>query len=578
MISEKSKSWFDPAALRTNLRFLRLVSWTVTGLAGFLQVWASRYSVSPDGNCYLDIATAYLHRDWHNAVNAYWSPLFSWLLALCISILHPPPYWEATVVHLLNLLGLLVSLLTFEYFLRAFLQTENLFGSEEGESHGLPELAWWALGYGLFVSTSLFVLTASITQPDIWVAALTYLAAGLVLRIHSNAGSWHLFVALGLVLGCAYLTKTFYFPMSFVFLLTAWLAAGNPRKTLKQAALGFLVFLLVAGPWVATLSRAKDRFTFGDVGKLAMIITLSRLQQPLVWQGENGTGIPVHPVRQLLTKPALFEFGTPIGGSYPPVYDQTYWMEGAKLHFTVKGLLLVLRQSAGSMFQFLVDQSEYATGLLLLFFMVRGRSGWAACLRRRWFLWAPPLIACLSYTAVLVEGRYVAPFILLLWLAVFSCMLGCSWRLYRPAAIAILLAMLSFTGLRIAKFSVTDFFAGLAHAQNTDFEIARELHAFGIQPGDKVAGLSRVAEAHWARLAGVKIVAEISTGNEWLFWTASPGVQHKILETVAATGAKAIVTNDSPPSAISAGWTPLGTTGYYALLLPQQPASGNNHN
>jgi len=572
MNSEKRLSWFDPTDLPRALRLIRLLSWIVIGLAGFLQVWASRFTVTSDGNSYLDVAAAYLHRDWHNAINAYWSPLFSWLLAFCMAILHPSPYWESTILHLLNFAALLVSLLCFEFFFRSFLKMGTRLGPSGSEAQGLPELGWWALGYGLFASTSLFVLTVSLSTPDVWVAALTYLAAGFLVRVYSSGGGWHRFAALGFVLGCAYLTKTFYFPMSFVFLLTAWLAAGNRKKALPQAALGVLIFFLVAGPWVVTLSRVKHRFTFGDVGKLAFFIRTVPIAQPYVWQGESGTGIPVHPVRQLLSKPALYEFATPIAGSYPPAYDQTYWLEGANVRFSLKTTLVILRQSAGTIFQFLVDQLEFAMGLVVVFFfLVQGQSGWFASLRQRWFLWVPPLIACLSYSAVLLEGRYVAPFLLLLWIAGFSSLLSLSSRIPRTIAVALLLAMLSLAGLRIAKFAVSDTLAGLSHPPNTDYEVAQGLHNLGIHPGDRIAGLSRVTEAHWARLAGVKIVAEIPLGNELFFWTAPPDLQRKVLDLVAGTGAKAIVTNGSSPSAINAGWTPLGTTGYYVLLLPPQP-------
>jgi hypothetical protein len=146
-------------------------------------------------------------------------------------------------------------------------------------------------------------------------------------------------------------------------------------------------------------------------------------------------------------------------------------------------------------------------------------------------------------------------------------------QLQRPAALALALAILSVTGLRIAKYGISDLLACLAHPQNTDYEIAEGLHNLGIQSGDKVAGFSRVAEAHWARLAGVRIVAEIPRGNEMIFWTAPPDFQRKVLEIVAGTGAKVIVTKDSPFSAINAGWTPLGRTGYYAMRLPPQSAA-----
>src|SRR5467141_871457 len=89
-----------------SLRVLRGVCWTIALAAGFLQTWAARFSMTPDGTCYLDIASAYLRGDWHNAINSYWSPLFSWLLALAIWIFHPAPYWESTLLHLVNFAGI----------------------------------------------------------------------------------------------------------------------------------------------------------------------------------------------------------------------------------------------------------------------------------------------------------------------------------------------------------------------------------------------------------------------------------------------------------------------------------------
>jgi hypothetical protein len=70
--------------------------------AGLLQAWAERFSIEPDGVNYLDISYAYLRHDWHSAINAYWSPLYSWLLALVFGLTHTSLYWEATVLHAVN--------------------------------------------------------------------------------------------------------------------------------------------------------------------------------------------------------------------------------------------------------------------------------------------------------------------------------------------------------------------------------------------------------------------------------------------------------------------------------------------
>src|SRR5712692_2622398 len=111
--------------------------------------------------------------------------------------------------------------------------------------------------------------------------------------------------------------------------------------------------------------------------------------QPFFWQGEDGTGTPSHPVRQLLQKPRLFEFATPISGTYPPAYDLSYWMEGVRPHFSLTGQLRVLRQSAGTFFQIWFAQVEYGVALLALLFLAYGKPGWGLLLRKQAYLWAP---------------------------------------------------------------------------------------------------------------------------------------------------------------------------------------------
>ena len=555
---------------------MRAIIWCVTISAGFLQAWASRFWIEGDGNNYLDVASAYLHGDWGHAVNGYWSPLFSWLLALCLGVFRTNPYWDSTVIHLLDFAGLLLSLFSFEFFFRAFLRLHiQLPASEEAET-ALSELGWWALGYALFLSTSLLLLTVVSTTPDVWVAVLTYLIAGLIVRIAFHRGGWHLFALLGLALGCAYLTKTFYFPMSFVFLLTAWFAARNPRKTFKQAVLGLLAFLLVAGPWIVVLSRAKHRFTFGDVGKVAFARFYDRPWHPFFWQGENGTGIPKHPVRQLMVKPRLFEFATPVGGSYPPSYDSSYWIDGVRPHFRLSALLKVLRQSGGTFFQIWTLQLEYSLAILILFFLLCAKADWLLLLRKQFYLWVPPLIACLNYAIVLVEPRYVAPFLLLLWVAAFDSLLGLKSDVSRRFAQALVLALLVMTGVRIAKYTTSDLASVLSGQENVNWQVAERLRGLGIQPGNKAARLSSTAGAHWARLAGVKIVAEIPHEDENIFWTADPVEKQRVLQVGASTGASFVVTRDPPACAAADGWISLGSTGYYVYRLPSPRRAGSS--
>ncbi|MGA8065804.1 MAG: hypothetical protein WCA47_00630, partial [Terriglobales bacterium] len=43
---------------------------------GLLHAWFGRYAMNRDGMSYLDLGDAFFLRDWPNAVNAYWSPLY----------------------------------------------------------------------------------------------------------------------------------------------------------------------------------------------------------------------------------------------------------------------------------------------------------------------------------------------------------------------------------------------------------------------------------------------------------------------------------------------------------------------
>src|SRR5438132_3866371 len=174
---------------------------------GAAQAWATRFTMNPDGISYLDIGDAYWRGDWHNAINAYWSPLYSWILGLFLKVLKPSPYWEYPVAHLVNFFIYVAALGCFEFFLRNFIRS-RLRSVELARLEGnitLPEWAWWMLGYTLFISASLQLITLRLLTPDLCVAAFVYLGSGLMLKIRVGSASRWAFLLLGVVLGFAYL-------------------------------------------------------------------------------------------------------------------------------------------------------------------------------------------------------------------------------------------------------------------------------------------------------------------------------------------------------------------------------------
>src|SRR5437764_989626 len=140
-----------------NYRKLRICCWSLATALGALDAWAVRSRMNPDGISYLDMGDAYMRGDWRMAINAFWSPLYSWILGAFIKILKPSPAWEYPLVHLVNFLIYVAALACFDFFMRSLIKHRRNTGIVSGthEDHGLPEWALWVLGYSLFVWTSL---------------------------------------------------------------------------------------------------------------------------------------------------------------------------------------------------------------------------------------------------------------------------------------------------------------------------------------------------------------------------------------------------------------------------------------
>src|SRR5689334_8326140 len=147
---EQPQSSGERPANRT-LRFACLV---IAAITGALAAWCSRTTMYPDGISYLDIGDAYWRHDWHNALNAYWSPLYSWILGLFISVIKPSPHWEYPLVHAVNFLIYAWTLVCFEYFLSTLIR-QLVAGVPIVDNGLLPDFFWRVLGYSSFAVTSL---------------------------------------------------------------------------------------------------------------------------------------------------------------------------------------------------------------------------------------------------------------------------------------------------------------------------------------------------------------------------------------------------------------------------------------
>ena len=543
---------------------LRYLLFSIAIGLGFVHAWVGRAVLHDiDGISYLDMGDAYLRGDWTTAVNGLWSPLYALFLGGALRVMKPSASWEFPLVHMVGFAIYVGASLSFDFLwieLGHVLRERST--SQEESRATFPEWAWLLLGYCLFLWVSLQLISVVEETPDMLVAAAVYIASALLLRMSRNHARIGTFFVLGLVLGLGYLAKTILFPLSFVFLAVAAFMTYKRRESLARPLVAVLVFLLTASPLLVVLSRAKGRLTFGDSGRINYIWHVDGVPR-MYWQGDYpGSGIPIHPPRLILAKPAVYEFAAPFAATFPPWYDPSYWYEGMHPHFDLRKQVRALVVGAGIYHGlFLKSGAALVTISLTLLFLggsMRDISG-------RLDVLLPAMAGLGLYALVHVEPRYVGSFILVFWGGVLSQLRlpksELSSRLLRAATLAIV-AIYS-TELCVGALGAAATERDLAAGAQEELQIAQGIRQAGLRPGDRVATVGGMGAMVWARLAKVRIVANLPDDTD--FWFQGDDTRSRTLSAFAATGAKAIVA--ASPSGAKDGWIKIGQTEYYLYAL-----------
>jgi hypothetical protein len=543
---------------------LRICCWLVALALGAAQAWATRFTMNPDGVSYLDIGDAYWRGDWHNAINAYWSPLYSWILGFFLKVLKPSIYWEYPLVHLVNFLIYVGALACFEFFLRAWIEDRKRSGAVTRTVTKLGERGWWTLGYAIFVSCSLVLIGLGAVTPDMCVAAVVYLASALLLRIkRSRVGRMEL-VALGAVLGIGYLAKTVMLPMGFVFLAAAFFPPLSLLQ-LRRVLFPLLIFLVICAPFVIALSLASGHATFGDSGRLTYETYVDGIDQFV-----SVNPLPEHPVHNILSNPPTYEFVSPIGGTYPLWYDPTYWHKGIHPWLNLRGERNVF---LGAIFIQVVvlcsifQQLNFTAGLLVAYVAAPHPR---VCLKeaaRSWRLLLTVTAAFLLYSVVYTETRYLAAYFAILWMVGFSGIRlpasVSSRRLVSGIVVIVTLSTIipvlrSITGLRppIPEYATA----------------AALIRDRGIRSGDAIAVMAKEpfgeGGAFVARLVRARVSAQTIAASSARVATEDP-VDDRAVQAFASAGMKAILADFEIPASKSC-FQRLANTRYSLCLVQKK--------
>ncbi|HWR51592.1 MAG TPA: hypothetical protein VN428_10825 [Bryobacteraceae bacterium] len=551
---------------------------------GAIDAWCRRDIIYSDGISYLEIADAYARGEWGQAINAYWSPFYSWILAAVFSVFRPPLTSELAWLHAVNWLLLCAAALAFGYLLRELrlrsasgAYGDHLAPVASGPYHKtFHAIAWLTFAWGC-LSGRLIGLFRPL--PDMAAAGIVFAAAGLLLRMRAAPRRNATAALLGIVLGIGYLTKAAMLPLALVFI------ACSGR--LRRAAIAAASFAAVCAPFVIALSVSKGRFTTGESGRLNYAWEVGPVRRSTHWQGgPPGYGEPVHPTRVLHREPLLAEFEKPVPGSFPPWRDPSYWYEGVKPHFNAARQAQSLYLNGRyTLVLFLLCPATIAAALAML--LSRGLWGalpsrlavYGAGLWRLWPLLAPCAAAFAMYSSVFVEGRYIAPFLVVAGVSILIPAFGTpalSGR-RRRAAIVAAAAIATIGVLRgdlAEDVSVIRAWVE-GHPEATQADLASEMRLLGIGPGTRLGYIGLAMNAYWVRLAGARTICEVpieyvrqhglsrggrdGTAEIERYWKSPPRVRDRVLQLMRAQGAEYAVADMVPGWADTSGWTQLRT-------------------
>ncbi|MGO9896069.1 MAG: hypothetical protein ACLPX8_17870 [Bryobacteraceae bacterium] len=529
--------------------------------------------MNPDGISYLDMGDAYLRGDWATAINGHFSPLYAVLLALPLHFLRASPAAEMAAVQVVNYVIYLFALCCFNFYLRGTMRQCSPRGdAEERTWMALPWWFWLIFGHVMFVWTSVCLIGVTLVTPDMLVAAFIYLSVGIAARIDGQASA-AVFAGFGFLLGIGYLAKSVMGPMGLLFLGVAALSRGLSRSTMRCVLVSLTAFALTAMPLVIALSAAKRRPTLGDSGKLTYAFEVN--QVPIVhWRGDPpGSGLPRHPTRKIWENPAVYEFAEPMHVSYSPWYDPSYWLDGVRPHMEPR-FWHNLKVNGTRALAVILFATSLLFGAAYMLILTSWRLQSVKTIKFAIANLLPAVTGIALYSAVWVDARYVAAYVVLFWLGVLALVrFGASRS--RRTMVRLTASLLTLAVL----LQVSPGFLRLAWASQpkpTPALVAERLWKLGIARGDKVAAIGNNFWAYWARLARVRIVAEIPE-VEWAdsvrvskptdtqrFWTAGHSTQGQIVERLRSTGARAIVARRSP---IPSGWEEIPGTDYCVYLF-----------
>ena len=543
------------------------------------------YQIDGDAVAFMDIADAMRAHDIAHVVNGYWNPGYAAMLLAGEVVKHPSRWDELQTFYWVNFFIFIACICACLYFVSSLLRLRDNFEEHSELPPALSRPAMFLVALALLFASFQRELSLGAIRSDALLLFLFILAGGLVFRLQRKAGFAY-YALLGLVLGLAYLTKSFAFVPSAILLASiavfAFTRGYRERRTiLLGVVIAVLAFSAIAGPYILAISKQRSRFTTGESARLNYAFFIDHTSRWHEWHsGDMGKAQAdfKHHEQLLIASPPVYSYSLHPVGTYPLWFDPAYWTDTIHPKFYLKWQVARLARNCVLLLRFLLGHLE---GFILLGVLLlagcsfgRGRGAWLPLIP----VSAWGLIMIGIYFPVDLQDRYLTGALLLFVIPLLAMLRRSASSNGSEVAngVAMLLAGLVLAdGVRtIAELRRVESVNGAARGAYSReiYSAALGLGQMGISPGEVVACFGAKAcyvDQYWARLADTPIRAEIEApadSDPGEFWKSLPN-QEQVLEVLRRQNIGAIVAVFAPSSHVPDGWQELGSSHFYALRV-----------
>lgn len=228
--------------------YIKTIPFLIYIIAGILCFPYFMYQINPDGVCYISIAKNYAAGNFHDAINGYWSPLISWIMAPFLSM-----GFDALITF--KVINLIIGL-------GCLLQLAKIIGTliPDNKVKGLNVLIGSSFSL-LIVDCALSVIT-----PDLLASFFLLIYINLILG--KKIFKYKILVAF---LGALMFFAKAYFFWFFIVHLTIYVIfskiSSSSNKCIKSYLQVAFLFLLIISPWEMSLYSKYNKVVISLAAK-----------------------------------------------------------------------------------------------------------------------------------------------------------------------------------------------------------------------------------------------------------------------------------------------------------------------